>query len=294
MNKLIDKLGDRIYIVACFSAILIWSTSIVVIKIAYTTFPPITLAFTRSIIATFALALILMVRHEFKMPESGDLRQIFLSGALGITAYFTLQNLGINLTTATNAALIVASYPAITTLLELIIYKVKPSKKKVFGLLLAVVGVYILSYVSGEHADNRELIGIILLLGAGFAWAFYNFVTIKVISKYPAVTFCFYQTLAGSVLLIPLTLTEYNSWQAPTALSFSMALYLSLFCSVAAFLCYNFGLRKLSPSASVSMTNLMPIFGVFFSAVILGESLSLQQITGGFIVIAGVMISLRN
>ncbi|MEE4566117.1 DMT family transporter [Paenibacillus polymyxa] len=170
-------------------------------------------------------------------------------------------------------------------------YKVKLSKYKICGIALAMIGVYFLTSV-GESSDGKnQLIGNLILIGTGFAWAFYTFMTRKVVDKYPPVTLSFYQTVAGSIFFIPLALLEKDSWQAPTTGSFMLLMYLGVFCSVIAFLLYNYGLIKLSPSSSVSLMNLVPIFGVLFSVLLLHETITWRQIIGGLVVILGVLMS---
>nr|WP_241396490.1 EamA family transporter [Clostridium beijerinckii] len=73
--------------------------------------------------------------------------------------------------------------------------------------------------------------------------------------------------------------------------SASALIYLSVGCSIVAFLLYNLGLRKLSASISVSLMNLVPVLGLIFSILILHESVSTVQILGGVIVIIGVILS---
>ncbi|QRG69124.1 DMT family transporter [Brevibacillus choshinensis] len=71
-------------------------------------------------------------------------------------------------------------------------------------------------------------------------------------------------------------------------------LYLGIFCSVAAFMLYNYGLRTLSSSTAVALMNLGPIFGVLFSTVFLHEGLRIFDLLGGIIVILGVFLSVRE
>ncbi|AQS04986.1 drug/metabolite transporter (DMT)-like permease [Clostridium beijerinckii] len=73
--------------------------------------------------------------------------------------------------------------------------------------------------------------------------------------------------------------------------SASALIYLSVGCSIVAFLLYNLGLRKLSASISVSLMNLVPVLGLIFSILILHERVSTVQILGGVIVIIGVILS---
>lgn len=289
-----NKGGDWIYFCACIMAFMIWSTSFIATKMAYESFAPITLGATRFVVAFFLLAFVLLCKREFVKPTPKDFGLISLSGVFGITLYFSMENIGVKLTSASNAALIVASYPAITALLELAIYKIRITKRKMAGIALAALGVYILSYVRDQFGGREQIVGNLTLIATGVVWAFYNFTTRKIANKYPAVTLSFYQTLAGTFFLLPLTLFERGSWQYPTALSTALMLYLGIFCSVIAYLLYNFGLRRLSSSTSVALMNLVPIFGVLFSVLILGESVSARQFIGGAIVLVGVMLSVRQ
>ena len=280
--------------VAILGALIIWSSSFVAIKIAYETFPPITLGAVRFVVATLILgALTLLPKNRVKLEKS-DIWVVALSGLMGITLYAVLQNIAMQWTSASNATLIIASYPVITLLLESLIYKVKLNLFKIIGILIAIVGVVILSYVKAETRQQGELLGVILLMIAGIAWAFYNFLTKKVVNRYPSISLLFYQTLFGAIFMAPLALFERGDWAAPTVLSFSMMLFLGLFCSVIAFLLYNTGLKKLPASSVTSMLNLVPIFGVFFSWILLGEQVTLRKVIGGAIIIIGVMISARQ
>lgn len=289
-----QKQSSALSYLSILGALIIWSSSFVAIKIAYETFPPITLGAVRFVVATLILgALTLLPKNRVKL-EKKDVGTVALSGLMGITLYAVLQNIAMQWTSASSATLIIASYPAITLLLESLIYKVKMNLFKIIGILIAIVGVVILSYVKADTRQQGELLGVVLLLVAGIAWAFYNFLTKKVVNRYPSISLLFYQTLFGAIFMAPLALFERGDWAAPTALTFSMMLFLGLFCSVLAFLLYNNGLKKLPASSVTSMLNLVPIFGVFFSWVLLGEQVSLRKVIGGVVIIAGVMISARQ
>lgn len=289
-----QKQSNAASILSVLGALIIWSSSFVAIKIAYETYPPITLGATRFIAATLILGVLALLPKNRVRLDKKDILPVAVSGLMGITLYAVLQNIAMQWTSASSATLIIASYPIITLLLEALIYKTKLSAVKVVGILIAIGGVVILSYVKAEARQQNELLGIVLLIVAGVAWAFYNFLTKKVVNRYPSISLLFYQTLFGTLFMLPLSLFERAQWQAPTLTTFSMMLFLGVFCSVIAFLLYNLGLKKLSPSSVTSMLNLVPIFGVFFSWLLLDERVTLQKVIGGAIVILGVMLSLRK
>ena len=292
-----EDLTNKRYLMAVAIAMLIWSTSFVATKIAYQSFPPLTLGALRFVIASFALGAAAVITKQLSVPCLRDLIILTISGILGITLYFSLENTGISMTSASDASLICASYPAITVLMERMVYGIRVSWKKWFGIILTIFGITIITWAGtqGNGAESGDrLTGNILLAATGIVWALYNFGTRAVINKYPAITVSFYQTVAGTLAFIPLAFFETSQWQEPTALSIGVLIYLGIFCSVAAFMLYNYGLRKLNAGTAVFMANLIPVFGVFFSWAALHEQITLLQLAGGAVVIAGVFYGLRH
>lgn len=285
---------NALSIVSVLGALILWSSSFVAIKFAYTTYPPITLAVVRFIVATLILGVLALLPKNRVKLERKDIFTVAVCGLTGIMLYAVLQNIAMQWTSASSATLIIASYPIITLLMESLIYKTKLSVVKIVAILIAIAGVVILSYVKSDARVEGELLGILLLIIAGVVWAVYNFMTKKVVNRYPPVTLLFYTTLFGTIFMLPLALIERAQWQAPTLISLSMMMFLGVFCSVIAFLLYNHGLKSMAPSTVTSMLNLVPIFGVFFSWLLLGEQVTLRKFVGGAIVIFGVMLSVRN
>lgn len=286
--------SNTVYISTALGAVLVWGTSFVATKLAYASFPPITLAMLRFALASLLLGTIVLVRGSLQRLDKGDRKTIILSGFLGITLYFIMENTGIHLTTASNSALIIASYPAITALLEWGIYRTLVSRTQAIGIGLAIVGIIILAGAQSGQAGPHEFWGNLTLIGAGFAWAFYNFTTRKIVNKYSGMTIAFYQSVAGTVLFLPAVMFEAADWRVPTPMATMMLLYLAVFCSVAGYLMYNHSLRRLSATTLVSLMNLVPVLGVTCAAVVLHETITPRQIIGGAIVIGGVFLSLSR
>lgn len=191
------------YYVASTTAILLWSASFIATKFAYTTFSPLMVGFLRFLLATALLGIIKLLSKNKERPDKKDMKRIALSGLFGITLYFAAENIGVGLTTASNASLIVASFPAITTLFEFFIYKTKPTVPKLIGITLAFGGVAVLTAKSG-FGGMETLWGNLFLIAAGIVWTFYNFLTRSVAEKYSPTTLSFYQFLFGTIFLFRL------------------------------------------------------------------------------------------
>ncbi len=278
------------YYLASTGAVVLWSASFIATKLAYETFAPIQLAAVRTLFAVILFWFMRKITSNNEQIQKEDRMRIALSGFLGITLYFAIENIGVSMTSSSNSALIVASFPAVTTLLEFFIYHSKPNIKKVLGIILAIIGVAVLTQINVD-GNSKSMLGNIILIGAGIVWAFYNFITRDLTNKYSAMTLTYYQMLTGFTFFLPFVIIEGKTWRMPTMTSASALIYLSVGCSIVAFLLYNLGLRKLSASISVSLMNLVPVLGLIFSILILHESVSTVQILGGVIVIIGVILS---
>jgi len=206
------------------------------------------------------LGVIVHRQRERSLPPRREKFRVGVAGLLGITAYFALENVGVDLASASDATLIVASYPLMTLVLELLWGKASFSRVRLSGMVITIVGVCVIVIDGrGASSDNEHhMIGDLLLLAGGIAWAAYNIVAQRDNSGSSALVTTYYQTVAGAAGFILLSLFEAEHWSTPSAGSLLRIAFLAVFCSVAAFLAYNFGLKALSPSMAVNLAQHRP------------------------------------
>jgi drug/metabolite transporter (DMT)-like permease len=70
-------------------------------------------------------------------------------------------------------------------------------------------------------------------------------------------------------------------------------LYLGVGGTALAFVWYNMSIKRLGASIASIFNNLVPVFGVAISVLLLGEPLLPSMLIGGVIAIAGVMMVSR-
>jgi len=284
--------NPKIGIFSVMGAVVLWSSSYIVTKVGVGAIPPLSFAAIRFVIATIVIGILFVFVKPHESVSIKDLFRFALGGLLGITAYFSLQNLGVEKTSASDATLLIAFTPVITLVLEVIFRKARINFRQISGIVIAIIGIFMVIDISNKDVAPDRLTGNLLILATGLAWALYNFVTQKVVQKYPTITVIFWQTLFGMIALLPLAFIEMNKWQTISMSGLLGALYLGVFCSVGAFLLYAYGLKSLQPGLAVILLNLVPVFGLIFAALFLQEKSSLLQLFGGFVVITGVIISL--
>ncbi|MGW0836394.1 DMT family transporter [Streptomyces prunicolor] len=278
---------------AVVAAALFWSSSYAVTKQLLDEVGPLSIGAIRFTLAALLLGLLIRLnRHRPARPDARQRRQLYLSGFLGITVYFVLENVGVDLSTASDASLIVATYPMMTMLLELLLLRTRMPLLRVTGVLLATAGAFLVVRNGAEAGGSPRWAGDILLLLGGLAWAGYNVLTKRVSAGRNAVSVTYYQTLAGAAGFLLASLLEAGDWRMPGATASTLLVYLALACSVGGFLLYNYGLRRMPPSVAVNILNLVPVIGVIGAVVINGETIRPAQATGGVIIVTGVALGL--
>jgi drug/metabolite transporter (DMT)-like permease len=280
-------------VVAVVAASLFWSSSYAVTKRVLEDVGPLSIGALRFTMAALLLGLVIRLnRHRPARPDARQRRQLYLSGFLGITVYFILENVGVDMSTASDASLIVATYPLMTMLLELLILRARLPWTRVTGVLLATAGAVMVVRNGAEEGGSSRWVGDILLLLGGLTWAGYNILGKRASAGQNATSVTYYQTLAGAAGFLVASLLEAGDWRMPDATASSLVVYLAVACSVGGFLLYNYGLRHMASSVAVNILNLVPVFGVAGAVVINGESVHLAQAAGGVVIIAGVALGM--
>ncbi|MGC7102845.1 DMT family transporter [Amycolatopsis lurida] len=280
-------------VAAVLTAAVIWSSSYAVTKVALADVPPLTIGALRFVSAALVLGVIVHARRDRVAPTRRQKARIAAAGLLGITVYFALENVGVDLASASDATLIVASYPVITLIIELAAGRARFSPLRLLGMLLAILGVWVVvSSGAGNDSGGHHLLGDLILLAGGVAWATFSVVSRRDDNGASVVVVTYYQTLAGAGGFVLLSLFESGEWAVPSGPSILRLLFLAVFCSVVAFLAYNYGLRALTAGMAVNLLNIVPVLGLMWAVLLAGEKLSLLQAAGGAIVIAGVSLGL--
>jgi len=271
--------------------ILLWGVSFISIKIAVTEIPPITMALIRFAIASLLLVIILRRVEPGTKVEKKDILLLSLGGMLGITLYFFFENIGVKLSTATNASLIVTTIPIIAIILELLFFPSNLSMLKVVGVGIAIVGTYLSVTANGEMEFNsKNFIGNLFMLGAMLSWALYTLVNKNLQVKYSGLFLTTYQTVIGTVCLAPLSMVEYAQWQPFSLTAFVHVLFLAICCSVICYLLYMYVLKHLDVVITTLYLNLVPVVGVVSGYLVLNESVLPIQIFGGLLTLLAILI----
>lgn len=278
-----------------------WGGTFVAGKWAVGEAPPFFVATLRFAIASIVLWALVAWRgrgsgERFPLPESGtQWAGLFSLGLTGVFLYNIVFLTGLSWTSATNGSLIVAFNPLLTAVLSAWWLKERVRPFQAAGLLLALFGVGVV-VTRGSIEVIRGLSfnhGDVLMLGAPLAWALYTIAGKKVLRTFPPLVATAYASLLGTLLLLPAAAFEGSLLSGVyrlTVYGWISVLQLSLLGTVVGFVWWYEGVELLGASRAAVFVNLVPIFGVLLSALLLSEKLNLSQLAGGIIVSVGVAI----
>ncbi|WP_305097091.1 DMT family transporter [Croceibacterium aestuarii] len=219
---------------------------------------------------------------------------VLLLGLLGIATFNSLLYTGLRYTTATNALLLQAAIPAAVVLLDRLFFGTRSPLVQNLGVAASIVGVAAIVF-EGDPARALELhfgAGDLLVLASVAVWALYT-VLLRLRPAVAPISFVAATFLVGAVVLAPFAANEWLSGQrivwGPGVLG--AFAYVCVLPSIAAYFMFNHATQVVGAARAGLAITLMPIFGAFLSAALLGEKLHTYHFAGMAMILAGIALS---
>ena len=257
----------------------------VIAKPAMDDFPPILLMGLRF---TFAASILIW---WFPVPR-GYLVKIFIASLVANTIQYSVTYSGLNLIDASAAVLLVQTEVPFGVLFAYILLKEKPTIRSLIGILVAFIGVYILT---GSPSLDDKFLGIFLtILGSGI-WAFGQ-VLVKPLSKNlnPLTLVAWLALFSGPILILLSNIFDGNSityLKSANMDSWIIAIYLGFFMQPITYGCFYYVLKS-NPLYKVLpiVTMGIPLTGLLAAIILLKEDPTTELYIGGFIILLGVIL----
>jgi len=277
----------------------VWGSASAVTKLAVEGITPYVFAFLRNGVAAACLIPYFFYRKKKGLIATRPLpgKRILLMGLTGITFFYLFFNLALFYTTASAGALIQGFIPVSIILLSIIFLKERLKKIQLAGVMLSVTGVVMIGFVGEFFGARNALFGNTLMIFAVLSWGFYTIIS-KSLEQYDAVVLTTMSTTIGTIGLLPAVAIEL--WRQPALPSISLTgwisvIYLGVFSSAICYVLYNRVIKVLSGVQVGNFMNFDPIIGAIIAVVFLNEKVTVWQISGGILVLAGVLLtSMRN
>ncbi len=277
----------------------LWGGTFIAGRLVAGDIPPFSASFLRFAIAAVALLPIIAATEGVPaLPTRRQLGPILLLGLSGIFSYNAFFFTGLSHISASRAALIIATTPMCITLVSTLFYREPLSRLQAIGFLLSLTGA-LLVISNGQPAmivSGGFGIGEFSLLGCVVSWTIYTFVGKQVLTTMHPLPCVFYAILAGTLLLVVPALTEGLPALLPGigVVGWAGLAYLGIGGTSLGFSWYYLGIKQIGPRRAGVFINLVPVFALVQSWLLLSETLKPIVLAGGFMVCTGVYLTNRR
>ncbi len=277
----------------------VWSGNILLARGLNDVLPPVGLAFWRWLLALLILLPIaigagrrqrqLLLRHW---------RLVLACGAFGIAGYNALAYVALQTVPAVNMTVVNSAIPVLIPVFAFLIAGERPTIRQVAGILLSMVGVV---WIIARGSPSALLS---LSIGSGDLWvlaSIVNWAIYTVILRYRPPEIATIVFLVGSIIAGLAVLAPFWAWELArgevmplTPQTLGAVVYVAVFASVAAFLCWGRSVVLIGSTATGLSIHLIPVIVGALSLVLLGEPVLPFHLVGAAFIAAGLVAAMAG
>lgn len=286
------------YVSASLAAI-VWGASFIATKVALADISPVTIVWMRFAMGLLVLGVAVALRKEFSLPKKNEWGYFALLGFLGITFHQWLQSNALQTSEAGTTAWIVATTPVFMALLGWLVLKEKLDGIKIFGIVLAFLGVLVV--VSDGNLASLSIgtfgaPGDALVLASALNWSVVSVLSRRGLKTHSSGTFIFYM-MAFGCLFTSIVFVSGGYYAEIPALSFNGwlgILFLGILCSGLAYIWWYSALQALTTAGTGVFLYIEPLVAMAVAFFVLTETITSASLLGGAVILFGVWLVNRT
>jgi len=278
--------------------VVIWGFNFSFVKWVISRIHPLAFNVIRFSLASLLILSLLWVREGWRSMPVADVLKMAVLGILGHSVYQIFFIKGLSLTTAGNSSLLIATSPIWTALISAGLKKDEVTKKAWLGIVLAFVGVFLVTLGGGGKISfaSSKTTGDLLTLTAALALSLYTVLSRDLLERYSplrltAVTMFF--GMVGLWIFAGRRVVT-QDWSSLSLNSFGVIVYSAVFAVVVGYVVWFTAVRTVGPTRAAVFNNMTPIVAFSVAFILLGEPVGWLQLLGGLTVITGVVTTVRN
>lgn len=275
---------------------LIWGMAFVAIRYLEPLLTPVNLTILRWFLASAALLVLLpfLGRSKRKLGRK-DLPRFLLVSFLNVVAYHLTLNSSESIISAGMAGLLVAVGPVFILILSWVLLGERHGRRIFVAISLAFAGSLVLAVGSDLENGGNTIIGILEALGTALSFSLFSVLSKPLVQKYGARQFTIWAGLTGTMMLVPLLSGSFFTQVAALPLDGWLAMFFLAFLSTVTGYMLYYTLVNRGPFSSLSVQlYLIPVVGVAGGVILLGESITVFTLAGGFLLLLAVAMATRR
>ena len=264
----------------------IWGASFIFIRVAVEPFGPAFMMLIRVGMAGMILygyakltGVTLQIREHW--------RKFLVLGAISSAIPFTLIGWSELTLTGSMASILNSTTPLFTTLVAAVWLGERLTIYKIIGSTLGVIGVAFIVGGSPITLDTNFILATLASLGAAFSYAIGGVYAKRAFAGVSNMSMSTGMLLSAAIVLMPVSIVNLPHEVPPMDAILSL-LALTILCTVIAYRLYYYLIISAGPTKALTVTLLVPVFGVFWGAILLSEPISSGMIIGLVIILLSV------
>ncbi|MEZ9523697.1 DMT family transporter [Enterovibrio norvegicus] len=271
-----------------------WAGNITLAKLVNANIPPLGLSFWRWAVAAVVLLPFVYKPMKDKWPLfKQHFRLVLLLALLGVAGYNSLVYIALENTLSTNVVILQSASPLMILLVQFFLLKQAATLKQTLAILTSAIGVLLIitkgQLVTDFAIGNSELIALFGIL----VWATYSVLVQKLPDALKGLPILGYTVCLGVVMILPFYVAESVLYETMpiSPQSIAISLYTGVFASGIAFWCWNTALMRMGAATTGQFMHLIPVFGLVFSMLLLGERMETYHYVGIAFIVSGLVIA---
>ncbi len=266
----------------------IWGASFLFMRVSAPFFSPTDLIFWRvGLGAAFLFALSLFLSKRLGFREHW--KHYLILGLFNAAIPFSLFAFAAKTASASLLSILNSTAPIWATLIGHVLFKVETRPASWIGMVIGLLGVGLLIGVESLALPDGGVLAVMAALGATFCYGVGTHYARRA-KPVDAFSNAHGNMWGATMLLAPFFLfSDPSPWPLPMTVIVSILL-LGVLCSGVAFMLYFRLVADIGATSALTVTFLIPVFGVFWGVVFLGESFGWHSFFGTALIFLGLSL----
>lgn len=272
----------------------IWGANFAVIKAVLAAIPPLGFNALRFPLAAIVMLGSLIALGRLALPERRDVLAIVVLGLVGNVAYQGLFIHGVDLTTAGNASLLLATSPVWTAILTTLAGHERLARGVWVGIGVTVLGMlFVVAGGAGLTFGAQTVKGDLMMIGSALTWAIYTVGSRPLVQRYGPLEVTAWTLWIGTPFLVVLGIPDLMGldWSTLEARHAAGVVYAGVLAISLAYLLWNRGVRQIGSARTAAYSNLVPVVALITAWIALGENPTPLQLVGTGAILIGVTMT---
>jgi drug/metabolite transporter (DMT)-like permease len=277
-------------------AALFWGGNYAVTKYAAEFLPPVLIVTFRFAGGALLLLLILRLFEPESRLSRGEALPMVALGCLGMAAAQTAFTFGVSLTSATNTGLVFATAPIWGLLLGFALGWERPTLTGITGIVLSISGIVMVFYDGLGDDAGASLAGDLLVLVAAVSVGCYTVFSLSILERHTPLAVATYPMLFGApfVALFALPTLPAFDFASVGAGAWVAVAYSAVLATAFTFAAWQVGIRRIGANRVLVYQYLITLAGVSSGVLFLGETLTVNKVLGGAVILVGIYVARRR